>query len=159
MSCDPHIPSYRLAGVRKLCLGFLFAILMLSLNSCSEKAMIRELPPLPTSREIPVNDPDPHQKALKQKFEVHLQNRWHIVESRYFLVPTQPPWDAVRKFVGGQLEDRGHTKKIEDQWGQSDKTSWIIFSRGLIRREFIAVAMDDEPVNGQWLLGYFSLEK
>ncbi len=144
--------------------------------------MINHLdPPWVESQEIPSDPQNPHQTELAKAFE-NLEDHWQVVESRYFLSTGQrPTWDAVRHFVEDQLgvdgsyhisrrrpvrdafrdffnmlRDPARFRKVFDG---GERFTIIIFSSGFINREYIAVAMDYEPIDGRWLLGYFSLKK
>lgn len=113
-------------------------------------------PPWVESQEITFDPQNPRHVELAKSFE-NLEEPWQVVESRYFLsTERRPTWDAVRHFVEGKLDEQGHFKKVFDG---GNRFTTIIFASGLVRKEYIAVAMDYEPIEGKWLLGYFSLKK
>ncbi|MCB1215306.1 MAG: hypothetical protein KDK66_07500 [Deltaproteobacteria bacterium] len=110
------------------------------------------------SQEIPMDLNNSRQLELAKALG-DIEGSWKIVDSRYFISPDRPTWDAVRKFVGGKLEGPGAFKKAKKIFDGGTRFVVIIFASGFINKEYIAVAMDYEPIDGKWLLAYFSLEK
>ena len=141
-------------------LGFIFLILIFNLNACGAKDMIHQIKaPWIETEEIPSDFKDETQSQLKKVVMDYLQGDWEIKDARYFLTLKRPKWDAVRGFVLNQISFERYHKQIPLEFDDASPGMVAIFDYGLVFRKRIAVAMLNDPINGQWLLGYFSLEK
>ena len=143
----------------------LFILMAISvLNACGEKTTINIAqldPPWVFSKEVKFDPQNPRYIELAKIFG-KMEDSWRVVDARYFLATGQrPTWDAVRHFVEGKLNEQGHFKIIvnELRYDDNSRLPIVIFSSDQIRREYIAVAMNNYSIDGKWLLGYFSLKK
>ncbi len=125
----------------------------------SETNTMKQLPSFSNTQEIPCNVKNARQQKLSQILKDYLRGRWEIREARYFVAIERPTWDAVRKFVGNTLHDQGRTKAIDLEWRRPGFDLTAIFEHGSKQRQTLAVTMLPEPVEGQWVLGYFSLKR
>ena len=146
--------------MKRILSGFLFLIILcIAQHANSETQATKQFPSLANTQEIPCGIKDVRQQKLTQTLKDYLKNHWEIEEARYFIASEKPTRDAVRKFVGNTLHDQGRTKPIDIEWRRPGLDLTAIFKHGSTRQQIIAVSMLPEPVEGQWVLGYFSLKK
>jgi hypothetical protein len=96
-------------------------------------------------------------KALEGTVAAYLHNRWRVIDRRCFLLETKMDWISTEKLLDNRLAPQGAKRRTFD-WHETGSDQVAVWKFGWLKPEYLAVAMAANRVEGQPLVGYFSIE-
>jgi hypothetical protein len=112
-------------------------------------------PPAAVAELGPGQDADQCQ-ALERTVLAYLREGWRVEGRRCFLMEPDTGWNSMEKFVNNELAPRGGKRQKFD-WHSPGHDLVAVWKIGMLRPDFVATAMADEPVEGKPLVAYFTL--
>ena len=161
MSVRKQMGFATLAGVAARLQGFtqplcISALGVLSMSATATSASLARLhaPPAATV-ELDSEHHAAQCRDLEHTVLTYLKDKWHVDGTRCFLLQNGANWNSMEKFVDSELP-RGEKERLRFEWHDPGYDLVAVWKVG---SEYLATAMAKDAVDGQPLVGYFSLSK